>query len=166
MLPDFILSERLHLARVDASRADRAAEAIVESLEELRPWQPWVAKFEGVASCVAYADWANRHWGERFDYQILTQNGEFVGQVDLENLDESANEAEIGYWLRTSATGRGYSTEAVRALGQAAVDALGVRRLRIVCDPANLRSHAVAIRAGFSRVADGRFERATGSEVG
>ena len=56
---------------------------------------------------------------------------------------------EIGYWCCTSFTGRGFVTEAVRAVTRFAIDHLGAERLEIRCDALNLPSNRVAERVGF-----------------
>jgi RimJ/RimL family protein N-acetyltransferase len=56
---------------------------------------------------------------------------------------------EIGYWLRTDATGNGFALEAARALCGAAFVNTTVDRLEIHCDAENRRSAAVATRLGF-----------------
>jgi RimJ/RimL family protein N-acetyltransferase len=62
---------------------------------------------------------------------------------------------EIGYWCRTRFEGRGYITEAVRAISRFAFNELGARRLEIRCDARNERSARVAQRAGYQL--EGRF---------
>lgn len=56
---------------------------------------------------------------------------------------------EIGYWVRLTATGRGYVTEAVRLLTRFALDVLEAQRVEIRCDERNTPSAAVARRAGY-----------------
>jgi RimJ/RimL family protein N-acetyltransferase len=56
---------------------------------------------------------------------------------------------ETGYWVRAGYTGRGYVTEACRAITAAAFDVLGAARVEIRCHDANVRSWRVAERAGF-----------------
>ena len=55
----------------------------------------------------------------------------------------------VGYWIRPSAQGFGYVTEAVGLVVNFALDALGAQRLEIACDPNNLRSMAIPRRLGF-----------------
>jgi RimJ/RimL family protein N-acetyltransferase len=57
--------------------------------------------------------------------------------------------AEIGYWLRPTATGRGIVTAAAGALTDAAMALPDVTRVEIHCDEANTRSAAVPRRLGF-----------------
>jgi ribosomal-protein-serine acetyltransferase len=57
---------------------------------------------------------------------------------------------EIGYWCRSSETGKGYVTEVVQALSKVAFEHLGAARVEIRCDDSNLRSAAVAERCGYT----------------
>jgi RimJ/RimL family protein N-acetyltransferase len=56
---------------------------------------------------------------------------------------------ELGYWLRTDATGKGLATEAAAALTQAAFTELRPGRIEIRCDPKNLHSARIPKRLGF-----------------
>jgi len=58
--------------------------------------------------------------------------------------------SEIGYWVRSDRTGRGYATAAARALTRAALQASPlVHRVQIRCDPANLASAAIPPKLGY-----------------
>jgi ribosomal-protein-serine acetyltransferase len=57
---------------------------------------------------------------------------------------------EIGYWLRTDRTGRGYMSEALRALSDYLLVVHAFRRIEVRCDDENARSSRVAERAGFA----------------
>ncbi|TMD65260.1 MAG: GNAT family N-acetyltransferase, partial [Chloroflexi bacterium] len=56
---------------------------------------------------------------------------------------------EIGYWLRVSAPGHGYMTEAVQLLTNYAFSSLAANRVEIRCDERNVRSAAIPRRLGF-----------------
>jgi RimJ/RimL family protein N-acetyltransferase len=56
---------------------------------------------------------------------------------------------EMGYFLRTSATGNGYMTEAVKALTEMALKTLAANRVALWCEVRNLASIRVAQLAGF-----------------
>ncbi|MGH3087678.1 MAG: GNAT family N-acetyltransferase, partial [Rubrobacteraceae bacterium] len=73
---------------------------------------------------------------------------------------------EIGYWLRTSFTGKGYMTEAVKGIAAFAFDELGAQRVEIKCDPLNEKSVRVAKRCGFRLEAELRNnERSPSGEL-
>ena len=59
-----------------------------------------------------------------------------------------ADRGEIGYWLREDVTGRGYATEAARAMMQLAEQA-GLPDIEIRCDARNEASMSVARRLDF-----------------
>jgi len=61
-----------------------------------------------------------------------------------------ADRAEIGYWLRSDMTGRGFVSEAVRAVLDVASSLSKVARVEIRCDARNLPSAAVPRRLGFA----------------
>ncbi len=67
----------------------------------------------------------------------------------------SADRLEIGYWLDRDATGKGYATEAARALLELARRVPGMVQVEIRCDLRNAASAAVPRRLGFRLVDDG-----------
>lgn len=75
--------------------------------------------------------------------------GHYLGGSGLHRIDWSVPALEIGYWLRTSAWGKGYASEAVRLLCEFAFESLRANRVEIRCDALNTRSMAVPTRLGF-----------------
>lgn len=73
----------------------------------------------------------------------------YVGCSNLQPQNWEAGTFEIGYWVRASATGQGYVTEAVKLLVDYAFTHLHANRIKIRCDERNERSAAVARRLGF-----------------
>lgn len=59
---------------------------------------------------------------------------------------------ELGYWLTPSAWGRGYATEAGRAVLHAARHALGIRRVEASHHVANPASGRVLAKLGFREI--------------
>jgi RimJ/RimL family protein N-acetyltransferase len=89
-----------------------------------------------------------------------------VGGAGLEPVNWEIGYFQVGYWVRVSATGKGFVTEAVQLLADYALSLLHAQRVEIRCSDHNLRSAAVAQRAGFTfegalqndhRACDGRI---------
>ncbi len=80
-----------------------------------------------------------------------SQSGAFVGWFALfdDGLVDGLRTAEIGYRLVRSAWGKGYATEGVRALIEAAFDALGFDRVRAETMAVNRASRRVLEKAGL-----------------
>lgn len=89
-----------------------------------------------------------------------------VGSSGLHRIDWPVPRFEIGYWCRTSFSGQGYVTEAVRGIADFAFDHLDARRVEIRCNPQNHRSAHVAEYAGFRLEGELRaFERSPNGGV-
>ncbi|MGV3724384.1 MAG: GNAT family N-acetyltransferase [Actinomycetota bacterium] len=151
-IPQAFFSKRL-LLRCPLPGDGAAVNAgILESLPELRPWMEWAEDPPTLSDTEAnqLAARADFLRGTKLRMLMIERStGEFVGVTSLHSIDWSVPRMEIGYWCCTSFTGRGFVTEAVRAITRFAFDQLGAERLEIRCDALNLPSLRVAERAGF-----------------
>jgi RimJ/RimL family protein N-acetyltransferase len=73
-----------------------------------------------------------------------------IGGIGMGALDNGAH--ELGYWLTPSAWGRGYATEAARAVLHMARHALRVRRIEASHHVDNVASRRVLTKLGFREV--------------
>ncbi|EFH85287.1 GNAT family N-acetyltransferase [Ktedonobacter racemifer] len=144
--------ERVMMRSYRASDARALYEAVEESREHLRPWLPFADEtFEEASDWVIrqQAAWLLR---ENLSLGIWEQSsGHFLGSAGLIPSNWQIGYFGIGYWLRASAEGHGYMSEAVSLLVDYAFSELGAERLEIQCDERNERSAAVARRLGFKR---------------
>jgi RimJ/RimL family protein N-acetyltransferase len=127
-------------------------EAIMESLDHIRPWLPWTDSYHSVEDVQNWVIQCQAHWllRENMNLSYWEQgSGRFLGGIGLHPLDWEIGHFEIGYWIRASATGHGYVTEAAHLLTEFAFNSLQANRVAIRCDERNKRSAAVAHRLGF-----------------
>jgi RimJ/RimL family protein N-acetyltransferase len=87
--------------------------------------------------------------GVGFQYAIIDRSGTMVGSIGMDVDENRSGVVRLGYWLHIDHQGHGYATDAVRALKDLAVGPLGVTKVELGCDLANVRSVAVAERLGF-----------------
>ena len=160
-LPDELRSPRLLLRPFRPADADQVFAAVDESRAHLRPWMAWV---DGHASVDNSHDWCARcaaNWLLRTELTVgifAAASGRYLGCVSLHDPDWDLRAFGIGYWLRASAIGQGYATEAVRMLVDLAVGSLAARRVELRCDARNEPSRRVAERIGF--VLEGQLRNA------
>jgi RimJ/RimL family protein N-acetyltransferase len=124
-----------------------------ESQQELFRWLEWCHPGYSLAD----AEWwcnsraALAAAGQEYAFVIAAPDGGFLGGCGLNQLNAVHRIANLGYWVRTSATGRGVATEAVRLLSRFAFENTDLVRLEIVCAVENQRSQRVAEAAGALR---------------
>lgn len=156
-VPERLLTERLVIAAPRAGLGQALNAAVCESLDDLRPWMPWAQTAPSIEESEAVMRNLQAKFILRSDltYQFYLREpgseraGRLLGGTGLHRLDWAVRRFEIGYWIRTSAQGQGYVSEAVQALAGMAFDELRARRVEIRMDERNLRSRAVAERCGF-----------------
>jgi RimJ/RimL family protein N-acetyltransferase len=89
--------------------------------------------------------------GKEYSFAIHSPQGRFLGGCGINQINRVHGFANLGYWVRTSATGRGVATEAARQAAEFAFRTTDLVRLEIVCAVGNEASQRVAERAGATR---------------
>ncbi len=133
--------------------AEQTAAAVRASLTELMPFMPWATAEYDTAAAGEYIARATAQWkeSESFSYAAFDAAGALVGSASLMSR-MGHGILEIGYWIHSAHTGRGYATGAAVALARAGLALPGIERIVIRHDAANLASGRVAAKAGFTEV--------------
>jgi ribosomal-protein-serine acetyltransferase len=148
--------ETPHLELRSLRRGDLDAldEAIRETLPQLVRWLPWAHPGHQRADTRRYlrAARAARTRAFAFEYVIVERAGGLVvGIASLHRLDWSRLSAGLGYWIRASRQGRGYATEAARALVEYGFAELRLHRIEAHVALENRASQRVPEKLGFTR---------------
>ncbi|RKQ30909.1 GNAT family N-acetyltransferase [Oceanobacillus halophilus] len=78
------------------------------------------------------------------------ENGIFIGSTGLHRIDWAVRKFEIGYWIDTRYSGKGYMTEAVEGVTTFAFYALLANRVEMRIDSENKKSRAIPERLGYN----------------
>ena len=122
-------------------------EAARESVNEMFPWMSWCHPDYSIAESNAYIVSREAAWNQKsdFDFAILdVKTGRFLGGVGLNQFNRDHSFGNLGYWVRSSSTGRGVASTAARLAAQLGFEDLGVERLEIVVALGNVASEKVA----------------------
>ena len=137
-------------------------EAVIESIDALRPWLSWVTPTPSVEA----SEFSCRRAYGRFllnedlmAFFILRSTGELVGGSGLHNANWDLRQFEIGYWGRRRHLRQGLMTEGVKALARHAVETLKANRVFLTTDEKNQASWRLAERAGFEFEGTLRLDR-------
>jgi len=156
---DDLVTERLHLHPLTAADLDLVA--LLGADERVMLW------FGGTLSRAQSAVWLDvrlAHWREHgYGRFLVWHDDAFVGIVGLSRFDFDAGIVpgiEIAWRLVFDQWGRGYATEAARAVLRDGADRVNLdpRSIIAVTTPSNVRSRAVMERLGMVRSPDETFE--------
>lgn len=133
--------------------AEPLFEAARESTGDVFPWLEWCHAQYSLAEAV---EWVTSRAalfadGTEYTFAIVGDDGRYLGGCGLNQVNRLHRFANLGYWVRSSATGRGVAPEAVRQVAAFAFQETDLERLEIVCAVGNVRSQRVAERAGAVR---------------
>jgi RimJ/RimL family protein N-acetyltransferase len=159
-----LLTERLRLRR---SRPEDAEEiSAYRSDPDVNRYQGW-DRTDPSGIRAEIVEMAGRAPGARGGWVQLTveerEGGRLVGDVGLSAVDGEPGVVKIGYTIAPAAQGRGYATEAVRALVDYAFRRLGAELVRAYASAENAPSIRVAENVGMRLVERSRHRR--GGEV-
>ena len=154
-LPAAIDTERLVMRPPQAGDGPALLAAIDESLPELRRFLaslPWVAAEQTLESAEIYCRNGQANFLARKDLPFLLfekSTGQLVGATGLHRIVWATPKVEVGYWCRTTRSGRGFVSEAVTALSDFAFGHLHAVRVELITDEENTGSRRLAERCGF-----------------
>jgi ribosomal-protein-alanine N-acetyltransferase len=149
LTPTVLTTPRLTLRWID--ERDTAAQfAIFSDPAVMRYWssEPWTDMAQAdewmARTLGAYRDGS----GLRFGVE-LKETGELIGNVNLYGFFERNRRCESGYVLASAHWGRGYASEAFKAVLAYAFRELDLNRVEADIDPRNTASARVLERLGF-----------------
>lgn len=150
--PTLFCTERLLIRMPQPGDGKAVCEAVNASINELRPWMKWAQQELTEYDSELGIREEHISFLRRDTLRLLVFNretGQLVASSGLHNIDWEVRKFEIGYWIDTRYSGRGYMTEAVEGISEFAFSQLNARRLEIRCDTKNSRSKLLPERLGF-----------------
>jgi RimJ/RimL family protein N-acetyltransferase len=128
--------------------------AVHESVAEIMPWMDWCTPAYDEDFARSWLATLPKAWEAGTQYGLAitdAQTGRFLGGTGLNHINYTHRLANVGYWVRTSATGRGVATRAARLVGEFAARQVGLLRAEIVVAVGNKPSLRVAAKSGAHR---------------
>ncbi len=129
-------------------------EGVQETMHEMLKWAPWCHPGYSVSDCTSWLSSRSQMWSEGIEYDFVifdTKDNTFLGGCAIDQINRKHNFATLGYWVRSSQTGKGIATAAVRLIIRLGFKTLGFTRLEIVVAVQNEASQRVAEKVGAVR---------------
>jgi ribosomal-protein-serine acetyltransferase len=129
-------------------------EAVRESIDEVSPWLGWCHRDYSIEEsrefiCSRQLASQGDEWYSFGIFDVASRR--FLGGVGLNFINRVHQLANLGYWVRTSASGRGVATAATKLAARFGFEQLGLHRIEIVAAVDNVASQRVAEKAGAVR---------------
>lgn len=154
-VPVPIITPRLMLRPPHAGDGKFLHEAKQDSLTELVEWMPWAKEDASEQDSEILA--RNKHidYLKREDLMLFAfdrvRPDYIIAGTGLHRFDWKKRIFEIGYWVRTPDTGKGYATEITNALVRYAFGALDANKVVIGHAEGNLKSQSIINKLGFEK---------------
>jgi ribosomal-protein-serine acetyltransferase len=144
------VSPTISIRRYEPTDVDALYEAIHESRAELAPWMPWCHADYVRDETAAWVESRVSVWEQltEWSFVIVDSEGRILGSCGFHRLDLLNGCGEVGYWVRTSATGQGIASAAVRQVTQWAFLEQGLHRVEMLISTENFPSLRVAAKSG------------------
>lgn len=148
-------SDQLILQRFSRKDASALDDAIRVSLRDLNQWLPWARMDYTNGDTTAFIRESIQAWKEEraWDYSIRRKAdpSRHVGNVSIWTVSKLGKSAEIGYWVRSDETSRGFCTEAVDRVIEEAFRSMGYHKVILRIAMGNIPSDRVAEKLGFTK---------------
>jgi ribosomal-protein-serine acetyltransferase len=148
----FILpvDDDLNLVLLQSCHAEALFQLYERNRSRFELWMPYLSHQHSAADTRTFIlEWLARFGNERGVLCGMWHGGALAGEVSVRIRD--TDNASLAYVIDKDFEGRGLVTRSVRAITQYAFDVWKQRRIELRCSPENLRSQAVAERAGFTK---------------
>jgi RimJ/RimL family protein N-acetyltransferase len=154
-LPDVIHTEHLTIRPPRSGDGQKIYEAVVESLEALRAFpafMSWALEEPSVEATETFARSSMSNFIARREFPwlfLMRETETLIGCGGIHNPRWAAGAFEIGWWGRTSFTGKGLMSEAVGGVLNFALSSLNANRVAALTDDLNTKSCRLCERVGM-----------------
>jgi len=150
--PTEFYSDRLCIRMPQKDDGAKIYESIIASKDDFINWLPFANGELSVENSENNIREGISDFIARKDLRLLVflkDTDTLIASSGLHRIDWSVPKFEIGYWIDSRYSGKGYMTEAVKRIVQFAFEDLQANRLEICCDSNNLKSKRIPERIGF-----------------
>jgi ribosomal-protein-serine acetyltransferase len=148
-ITEIIINSEITLKILDLTDSQTIFNAIDQNRNHLRKWLPFVETTRSENDTRSFIRSIVDDVERRQEIFTIWFNNDFCGLVGLKDIDYLNRKIEIGYWLIEKMTGKGIMLQSVEKIIEFIFEILEMNRIQIKCGVGNVKSSAVAKKAGF-----------------
>ncbi|HBL98982.1 TPA: GNAT family N-acetyltransferase [Candidatus Dependentiae bacterium] len=158
LLPIPIKTPRLLIRPLQPGDGKALYTAARESQDEFEEFMPWASDTTASPDAAEnFAQQASINWVLKISSEpwlqlliLCRETNAILGIANFHHIEWDVPCVEIGYWLSSQKTGKGFMTETINALTRYAIEMFHARRIEIRCDITNVKSQGVPRRLGYA----------------
>lgn len=144
----------VRIRRSEIDDAARVLDAVRESIVDLERWMPWAHAGYSLEDTRTWLELCRDGWEKGSQYSFIAVDattGEVLGDCSISQINRANGFANLGYWVRSSATRQGLGSALARRVARFGIEELRLNRLEILTATGNHASQRVAEKAGATR---------------
>jgi len=144
----------VQIRRAERTDARRVLDAVRASVAELEIWMPWAHAGYSLDDTTTWLELCCDGWEKATQYSFVAVDvatGEVLADCSISQINRMHGFANLGYWVRSSATGQGLGSALARRVARFGVEEIRLNRLEILTALGNVASQRVAEKAGATR---------------
>ena len=143
-------TDRIILTKFKEADSPPIYQAITHSATDISPWVTWLSPHYDLKKAEDFVAIQIKNWQDNteFSFVINDLNNHLLGVISLYVFHTANDVANIGYWMNSAYTRKGYCTEAVKLLAVNALKQLNLIRIELVVGVDNIASQKVAEKSG------------------
>lgn len=147
---ELILNNNLILKQTTLDHAEELFQLVQKNRDYLREFLPWLDNSSKVDDTIESIKASDKELLETGTprFSIFLED-EIIGTIAFHPINNFHKNGSIGYWIDKSHSGKGYMTEAAKAVVEYGFCVLNLNRIVIRCNTKNLASQKVAEKLGF-----------------
>jgi len=158
----------VRIRRSEVADAERTLASVRASMPELARWTSWAHEGYSLEDARIWLDLSVEGWEKGTQYSFIAidvATGEVLGDCSISQINRLNGFANLGYWVRSTATGQGLGSTLARRVARFGVEAVQLNRLEILTAIGNRASQRVAEKAGATREGVLRSRLILGEEI-
>jgi ribosomal-protein-serine acetyltransferase len=144
----------VRIRRSQVDDAELTLAAVRASMTELTRWTPWAHPDYSLEDARIWLELCTEGWDKGTQYSFVAVDiatGEILGDCSISQINRMHGFANLGYWVRSTATGQGLGSALARRVARFGIEGVQLNRLEILAAVANRASQRVAEKAGATR---------------
>jgi len=161
-------NSKITIKKIIPEHISALSSVIYESRKELVVWMPWCHPDYTIEETIDWVGFQQHAWNDKLEYSFAifdNTNNKLVGGCGLNQMNWMHNMGNLGYWVGTKHTRKGFASEATKLCAEFGFSELNLNRIEIITAEENIPSQKVAEKVGAKKESLARRRLVVGKKV-